>query len=101
VTKRVCSTPGCPSLTDGGPCDEHRRQRDKARGSSTARGYGAAHQAERAAWDTIIESGAQVYCRRCRELIRPGMAWDLGHTEDRKHTHPEHQACNRATAKRT
>lgn len=34
---KVCSTPGCPNLTDtGGRCDEHRRAADRARGN---RGY--------------------------------------------------------------
>jgi len=39
--KRVCSQPGCPALTDGGRCDAHNRAADKARGSSTKRGYDA------------------------------------------------------------
>lgn len=36
MTARVCSTPGCPTLTTSGRCLEHRREADRARGS---RGY--------------------------------------------------------------
>jgi len=45
-----CRTPGCPRA--GGPsghCPPHARSRDRARGSASQRGYGAAHQAWRAA----------------------------------------------------
>jgi hypothetical protein len=45
---RPCSTPGCPELTPGGPCEQHRRARqhehDERRGSSTERGYDADHR---------------------------------------------------------
>ena len=36
LSKRVCPEPGCPTLTNGGPCQQHRREsptylvRDKA-----------------------------------------------------------------------
>jgi|GEM_PF-3284962 len=45
---RPCSTPGCPELTPGGPCEQHRRIRqrehDERRGSSRDRGYDADHR---------------------------------------------------------
>ena len=45
---RPCSTPGCPELTSGGPCEQHRRARqrehDERRGSSRDRGYDADHR---------------------------------------------------------
>jgi 5-methylcytosine-specific restriction endonuclease McrA len=45
---RPCSTPGCPELTLGGPCAQHRRARqrehDERRGTSTQRGYDAEHR---------------------------------------------------------
>jgi 5-methylcytosine-specific restriction enzyme A len=45
---RPCSTPGCPELTCGGPCEQHRRARqrehDERRGSSTECGYDAEHR---------------------------------------------------------
>lgn len=38
-----CTAPGCPELTDGGPCEWHararRRQSDRQRGTTTERGY--------------------------------------------------------------
>ena len=36
---RLCPTPGCPTLTVGGPCPVHRRQRERQRGTAHARGY--------------------------------------------------------------
>jgi 5-methylcytosine-specific restriction protein A len=45
---RPCSIPGCPELTPGGPCEQHRRARqqehDERRGSSVDRGYDADHR---------------------------------------------------------
>jgi 5-methylcytosine-specific restriction protein A len=45
---RPCSIPGCPELTPGGPCESHRRIRqrehDERRGSSRDRGYDADHR---------------------------------------------------------
>lgn len=41
---RVCSTPGCPTLTAGGRCPDCRRDADQARGTASARGYGAEHR---------------------------------------------------------
>ena len=43
-----CTFPGCPELTPGGPCEQHRRARqrehDERRGTSTERGYDAKHR---------------------------------------------------------
>ena len=48
VILRPCTTPGCPELTPGGPCEQHRRIRqrehDERRGSSRDRGYDADHR---------------------------------------------------------
>lgn len=41
--KRPCTTPRCPNLTAGGPCETHKKQRQQAsdarRGASRERGY--------------------------------------------------------------
>jgi hypothetical protein len=69
-------------------------------GSTTARGYGGRHQAERKRWAPLVAAG-DVACARCGLPIAPGMAWDLGHTEDRNGwTGPEHMACNRIAGAR-
>ena len=43
-----CTFPRCPELTPGGPCEQHRRARqrehDERRGTSTERGYDAEHR---------------------------------------------------------
>jgi len=49
-TRRVCPTPGCPTLTNGGRCDRCTRTADRARGTSRDRGYRSPeHQAFRTA----------------------------------------------------
>ena len=45
---RPCTFPRCPELTSGGPCESHRRERqrehDKRRGTATERGYDEHHR---------------------------------------------------------
>lgn len=36
---QICSTPGCPTITDQGRCDHHRSAADRARGTAAQRGY--------------------------------------------------------------
>jgi hypothetical protein len=65
--------------------------------SSTARGYGYAHQQERKRWKPVVEAG-QAVCARCNEPIAPDAKWDLDHTDDRQaYRGPSHRACNRRT----
>lgn len=101
MSKRVCLEPDCPTLTDRSRCERHTRERDRARGSSTARGYGSEHKAERERWAPLVATG-NVKCARCRIHIGTDEPWDLGHEDnDRsRYAGPEHAACNRATAGR-
>jgi hypothetical protein len=78
------------------------------RRSTTARGYGWAHQLMRKRLAPIVAAGL-ARCARCGELILPGQAWDLGHVDgDRsrysgpEHRHSKHcrEGGNRATAGR-
>lgn len=68
------------------------------RASTTARGYGSAHQGLRKRWAERIAQGG-IDCWRCGKPINPGDPFDLGHDDhDRtKYRGPEHPACNRAT----
>ena len=50
--------------------------------STTARGYGAAHQRIRERYRPLVESG-QALCARCQEPIAPGALWELDHADDR------------------
>jgi hypothetical protein len=69
--------------------------------TTTQRGYGAKHQALRAWWTPYVDAGT-VDCWRCRRLITPGTAWDLGHDDHDRSIYrgPEHQRCNRGTNRR-
>lgn len=106
MTVRVCIEPECPVLTRNTRCREHERAKDKARGSSTERGYGYAHQQDRAAWAPLVATGT-VRCRRRDQctasnlFIQPNEAWDLGHpdAECDAPKAPEHLGCNRATSR--
>lgn len=100
---RVCSTPGCPTLTDKPRCLTHRREAEQARGTRAERGYDAAHIRARAEWQRRIDSGEPVTCWRptCRQPI-VGRAWHLGHDDtDRSITRgPECITCNLSAAGR-
>lgn len=83
--------------------------RRRNRGTTPQRGYGHAHQQERARLTPLVATGA-VTCARAPHgqclmrspLILPGQPWDLGHPDhDRtRWSGPEHQRCNRAAAAR-
>lgn len=96
---RRCAYTRCPRLIPNGEryCSEHKRVRDHARGTAAQRGYGSAHQRERAQWWQRMAAGEQITCPRCRHPILPGQRWDLGHNDARDAwTGPEHAHCNRA-----
>ena len=69
--------------------------------STTARGYGTAHQQERKRWEPQV-AAVFVRCWRCGGAIPPGTPWDLGHDDyDRSiYRGPEHRRCNRGAAAR-
>ena len=67
-------------------------------GSTTERGYGAAHQAKRRALAPSVASGS-MKCVRCGEFIEPDEPWDLDHDNSRLfYLGPAHASCNRAAA---
>lgn len=74
--KRVCSTPGCPVLTDGGRCQEHTRQADRARGTFRQRGYDAAY--DRARRKAL--AGA-THCATCHQPFTPDNPATGGHVK--------------------
>jgi hypothetical protein len=69
-------------------------------GGTTARGYGAKHQAERAKVKRLVDSG-QAHCWRCGGWVDPARPWDLGHDDHDRSVYrgPEHVKCNRATSR--
>jgi hypothetical protein len=81
---RVCAQPGCPILVEqgvrDGRCDQHRRAKDKARGTRQQRGYDAAHDALRA---ELLPQAYGQPCHLCKERMWPHEELALDHTEDR------------------
>lgn len=95
---RVCTEPGCPLLVDqgvrDGRCDEHRKAKDKARGSRQERGYGRAHELTRAA---LLPDAYGTHCPHCDDYMWPHQELDLDHTEDRTgYVGIVHASCNRS-----
>lgn len=88
-------------LVKRGRCQTHRREKEQARGTRQARGYGNDHDRLRAEWAPKVKTG-RVRCARCHIRITPHERWDLGHDDhDRsKHTGPEHAYCNRSAGGR-
>lgn len=76
---KVCPTPGCPTLVQPtayrGLCPECARKRDRERGTTTERGYGAEFRATRAAWADRISAGERVICWRCEERVGLDGIW--------------------------
>lgn len=105
---RLCLDCGRPVRKNtGARCETHARQkqraRDKRRGSTTARGYGAPHQAVRRTAIAQLQPGQP--CAHCGNPIHPGQAVDQAHTPDRsRYIGLAHARCNRqdgaATANR-
>ena len=62
--------------------------------STTARGYGATHQATRKRLQRVIDAGG-VACARCGCSILPGMEWHLDHAPGKtSYLGPSHKKCN-------
>jgi hypothetical protein len=79
-------------------CAEHERARSRARGTTTQRGYGAAHQQRKAQDEATITEADP--CPRCHLPLGP-LPWDQGHTSDRAgYEGPTHIRCNRNTARK-
>ena len=101
---KVCASVGCPTLVKRdafrGLCPECARKRDRERGTTTERGYGAEFRATRAAWADRISAGERVICWRCEERV--GLDFHLGHDDhDRAIIRgPEHALCNLRAAGR-
>ena len=92
MAKRVCIEPGCPTITDTTRCTAHERARDAARGTTTQRGYGAAHQSLRA---TLAPAATGMVCHLCGDIMRAGQRLALDHTPDRTgYRGMTHESCN-------
>jgi hypothetical protein len=68
--------------------------------STTGRGYGARHQAERKRWAPVVKAGRAV-CTRCGLSIDPAEPFDLDHADDRSgYLGVAHRRCNRGELSR-
>jgi hypothetical protein len=102
---RVCLEPGCGALIRegkrGGRCPVHTRERERQRGTASARGYGAEHRKLRAHYQHRMDAGERFTCWRCPRPIDP-TRWHLGHDDQDRSQYrgPECIPCNTATAGR-
>lgn len=98
MSMRRCAWHNCPQLVPQGQrfCHTHTHTYNQQRGSSTARGYDAAHRHLRRAWEARLATGETHTCAKCGQLVTATDQWDLGHTDNRQSwTGPEHRHCNR------
>ncbi len=103
MAKRRCRH--CPQLIPTtaykGMCPTCRRTADQERGTTTQRGYGAQHQAERVRIQADLDAGNTILCCRCNQPILPGQPWSPDHTGDRTgYLGASHQTCNLSAAGR-
>jgi hypothetical protein len=98
--ERACRRCGRLTWAPNSPyCLEHRptleqRMRWAAKRTS-ARGYGAEHQAVRKKYAALVASG-EATCARCGQPISPGAQFDLDHADDRAgYLGVSHPRCNR------
>ena len=71
--------------------------RSGLRKSTAGRGYGSGHQRLRRTLAPYVAAGVCV-CGRCGLPVRPGEAWDVDHTDDRRGYRENpvaHARCNR------
>lgn len=97
MTLRNCQHTRCPLLIPAGQryCQQHKREHDRQRGTTTQRGYGTAHRRLREQWARRIQAGDTPTCPRCGRAITSDDKWQLGHNDKRDGwTGPEHAACN-------
>ena len=97
MAKRVCLEPGCPTLTQQSRCPAHRRDRERARGTRQARGYGSEHDQLRAEYQRRMDAGERFVCWRKGEPIDT-TNWTLGHCDDDRSMYhgPECPSCDYA-----
>jgi DNA-directed RNA polymerase subunit RPC12/RpoP len=101
MPKRRCKTCGQLYDKDTAPgwrcptCQAARTRQLQARPPTTSRGYGTAHQRERARLLAQFTPGDP--CARCGRPMTDPARIDLGHTDDRTgYRGLEHDTCNRA-----
>jgi hypothetical protein len=67
---------------------------------TSARGYGAEHQAVRKKYAALVASG-EATCARCGQPISPGAQFDLDDADDRNgYLGVSHSRCNRLAGAR-
>jgi hypothetical protein len=105
MTARACLRCGAPEIR--GSCRRCGPQ-PRLRGTTSERGYGYDWQQKREEVGLAVAAGLAI-CWRCREPIKAGQPWDLGHDDlDRSIIRgPEHARAadcpmggNRATSRR-
>lgn len=76
---RPCIEPGCDEFTTSTRCASHARERWRARGSTTARGYGSDHQRAR---DELRRTLPAFCGYGCGAWLEPSDRWVAAHVVD-------------------
>jgi 5-methylcytosine-specific restriction protein A len=80
-SKKPCSVPGCPTLTQGRWCEKHTKNKfvargyDQLRGSSSERGYDSQWKRTR----LIALQRDNYLCQECLKVDRPTQAQEVHH----------------------
>jgi hypothetical protein len=76
------------------PRRERKSNWSRPKDSTTARGYGSTHQAERRRWEPLVQAGVCT-CVRCGYPILPGEPYHLDHRDDKLgYLGVSHARCN-------
>ena len=94
---RICPSKGCPTIIPAGTarCAPCTKLHEQARGNTTQRGYGTAHQTARRKWATRLAQAGQLPCARCGKPIHNGQPFHLDHDNTRNtYLGIAHPRCN-------
>ena len=76
MAKRVCLTPGCPTLVTAGRCPTCSSKHEKARGTRQERGYDAEYERQLRTPEYVNAT----HCGNCEEPFTPENPKTGGHT---------------------
>ena len=100
ASKRVCSVSGCPNITDGGRCDDHKRAAEQRRGSAHSRGYDAKWRRTRRRYLASHPLCSEPDCKAPATDVDHDTPRSQGGTDDRANLVPLCHSCHSAKTQR-